>query len=87
MRTKRFAAIGAIALVTLVLVAGVLWWRLDDDRPVPLLVWAVIKGLLWSKTAAKIAIATVLGGAVLWRALATRARNRRTPQPSVDEAP
>jgi hypothetical protein len=87
MRTKQFAAIGAIALVTLVLVAGVLWWRLEDDRPAPLLVWFVIKGLLWSKTAAKIAIATVLGVAVLWRALVTRARNRRTSQPSVDEAP
>lgn len=70
------ALIGAATAVTLLVLAAVLWWQ-HDDRPWPLLVWAAVKGALWSKTVFKVAVAAGLGLVIGVRALARRVR--RTP--------
>jgi hypothetical protein len=80
-RAATIALVAGIAFVALLLLAAAIWWR-HDDRPIPLLIWLAVKGVLWSKLALKIGIATVLGVAVVGRAISTRARKRRGPDPS-----
>lgn len=69
--------IGAAVAVTLAVLAALLWWQ-HDDRPWPLLVWAAVKGALWSKTVFKIALAAGLGVVIGLRALTRRVR--RAPE-------
>jgi hypothetical protein len=80
MRWKSAAAaaalIGAAAAVTLLVLAALLWWQ-HDDRPWPMLAWAAVKGVLWSKTVFKVALAAGLGAVIGIRALARRAASRR----------
>jgi hypothetical protein len=76
------ALIGAAAAVTLLVLAAVLWWR-HDDRPWPLLVWAAVKGALWSKTVFKVALAAGFGLVIGVRAVA---RRFRSAPPVSDEA-
>ncbi|MEV4516276.1 hypothetical protein AB0K00_45855 [Dactylosporangium sp. NPDC049525] len=69
--------IGAAAAVTLLVLAALLWWQ-HGDRPWPLLVWAAVKGALWSKTVFKVALAAGLGVVIGVRGLARRFR--RSPE-------
>ncbi|MET7420160.1 hypothetical protein [Dactylosporangium sp. NPDC005555] len=65
--------IGGAAAVTVLVLAAMLYWQ-HDERPWPLLVWAGVKGLLWSKGVFKLAVAAGLGVVIAVRAVARRLR-------------
>ncbi|MFC5004038.1 hypothetical protein ACFPIJ_40210 [Dactylosporangium cerinum] len=65
------ALIGAATAVTLLVLGALLWWQ-HEDRPWPVLAWAAVKGVLWSKTVFKVALAAGLGVVIGVRALARR---------------